>query len=325
MKYQIYRTDLDDVQSFPSPHNISQILSAGSALVRGQVYTNTPEYVVHRFEHDYMSRGRKTIFLEDQKTVENLLALKFKAKSGDNLAMPWRSFSLAPPRNTVIDGMILQPCLVFYGRDRDHQEVTENYCKYLNEDPVEVRYENTEADTAKLVIMCVGDAENTDLPNSRTDVTLSPNQILEVLNMKKFDVDEFRQAMNYHGRTRHPLSPTECKQQYYQIKIVLSLVTYNQITAGKHLRSGVPFGFVNKPKRLGMDKETYRITKKHSFKLVKAKSKKGQHIRSGFYRQLVHEKYYKTDEWKDQPRGSRWVEVAPALIGQETPHTQTTK
>jgi hypothetical protein len=109
------------------------------------------------------------------------------------------------------------------------------------------------------------------------------------------------------------LNENDKKYRHELIRTIISMLVYIQ-ASGDALTDGLPGGL-----QLTTEGQYYKVRKKQDNKTLGYSSKTpmrkvNAHYRAWHIRQLKHKKYYKSDEWKDKPRGSRFVFVSDSYV-----------
>jgi hypothetical protein len=81
-------------------------------------------------EEDYICQGRRVYIPQNKALVEMLWRSKMDVELADLDSFP-RCFSVAWPQHTVIDGVELPGCLVWFGRQREREELAKLMEKWI--------------------------------------------------------------------------------------------------------------------------------------------------------------------------------------------------
>lgn len=267
-------------------------------------------------EMNWYKTGKNVCFLESKELVDLLCNMKTEyTDNSANLSLPHKTFILALPKGVTHNGVAVRTALVTYGT---HAEILNQYKEYGIADAGQIVGTANE----KQLQIFFSDANS----QNSSYISLGKESLLRALNSD--GSDDF---VGYMGTALHKrsdgITPSKSvgEEKYKVIKLIVNLSVYLSAKS-ECLRDGLP----NKFKLpLGLEpigaNSSKHIMLPDNLKDYTPNQHKGVTFVSLKFRNLVNEKYYRCDEWKDKETGSRWVEVKPHLRGERkiTPSTIT--
>lgn len=326
-KYITYKPSIDRMRenAFESGVDFQTYINAVDETLRKTrncVLFDLPDGAIATLEYGYQ-KEKNMLFIEDQNTVDFLMNLKFKTKEGATIVPPFGSFTLSVPSGLKFNGVSIDPVLV-YADETLMPDLSLEFKEYaqLKSHNVsdEILIESRKNACLFNFVFSVHPKSKDDKSLEKSIFSIRESSLIDLLNT---DINDYDTARKIIENIAHPLSDYEVKQLLVTLRLIAALSVYNTATDGKHLRSGVPFGFSSKPKKLGLLKKEYSQLKFSSIKLKLPKCKIGETVVTGFMRNLQHEKYYRGKYAKLKPK-SRWVEVEGWVTGEANPVTQET-
>lgn len=262
-------------------------------------------------EEAFILNGRNLIFIENE-DADYLLSLKFNAEILNELPLPSECFAISTQTNLVINGLPILPVLLCTYEEK--QKAGYSLAKLF-----EQKITGNDQDSKLLFSLSVKESLAKD--SSTLNININNEQLKSII--KTNDLDQIQKIMGQQENSV-ALSESEMERMVISVKLISSLCLYNHITKNKYLVNGFPLGLSKKPKHLGLLKADLPKFSSHFFRSeFRNTGVKGHHVRSGHFRQLVSERYYK-GEYSNLPIGSRWVEVSPSVVGGGIVKTQLT-
>ena len=257
--------------SLPQKLNTFKELSANDVVLR-----NTTSR-----EIDWFNNGAPIIFFDDNELVENLYNASFDFEASSFVVRPpFSSFSMSFLDGMKINGIELENVLVTIARIEEFHKM---YSKLGNIDC------SVFPDHKEYGISVQYYEKNNQMHN---------DNFTHFSTITKTHINNEKEPLQYQGTEKLNIL----------LKLALSFCIHN--TEGDKIEEGYPLSTVKINKK-PMNKSIYKgfnsikstettEPKEAGYKIVK---------KVPFYRQLTAERYYKTDKWKDEIRGSRWIFV----------------
>lgn len=302
-QYQIYRTKISSIKrkcrklGVSFPRYLSSILSVSES--ENGIREHDP---VYGMEHAWDKNGRNIIFIEDRETVPALLNMKIKGRDIRKIPLPLPVFSIAFPTDVG-----LSPVLVKYSDSKQELESEQN--EFYEELGIKgVNFDQNDSSFSPELRLSM----HTDLDDVRYQIALKSEVIQMVMDSDTLDTSLIKCDQSDEDGKR---------TVFVILKFIIALCVYNSATNNQFLIPGVPSTF-NLKKVIKGNGESKKVTA-FKFGLSDGYTKnKSEHIRSGHFRQLWDERFYK-GEYSKLDLGSRWVYVKETLVGKATPYVQT--
>ena len=263
-------------------------------------------YSVISEEYYWRGHSQVVLFPEDTQVIERLLKAKLDIKMSSGIRMPHESFILAFPRDYKINGQPAQSCLITQlSRKRRfthmHEPFTQKYFGTSNTidetsegNGIHICYRDP-LNRAMTVRSCIPETSMTAALHAKT-----PEQWHDVLGSYDPERDS----------TIVELSTQDILYQMALIQIIMRVAVYAS-ACDSALREGYP---TIRPKHLEPKGISYTDKTLQLARTGKGDTK--EVYRSWFFRQLVHERYYR-GEHAGEPIGSRIVFVTDTVVNQK--------
>ena len=253
---------------------------------------------------------RPAIFPESKEALDQIIKTKFRVSMAEVIEPPFESFMLCFPQGYEIEGVRLPGCLVTDMRveDRINRVFKPALKQIYNKIP-----EFDQHDTERFI------AINFSVTNElKHRVCIPRDKLPEVLEAKDpQSVEKILGLLHYED----VVMPDVSRQiQFHLIKIIAALYIYAQAESDA-LTAGFPAE--NRP---NIEGGNYKRTQDFTLGSVAGTGQTpSDHYRSGHYRQLVAERFYR-NEHADKPVGSRIIWVKDTFVGKDIdPHTLNKK
>jgi hypothetical protein len=288
----------------------------GGALEQIERYQNPVMLTILANELAWSRSGRKVIFPENKGLVLDLLKSAADVKDPRGLVFPFSSFSIACPEGMEINGTAIKSSLISYMKIREVNEtlLKSMYSETKLKNRIALRFTGKDPEERIFYIIqrsSLGRPFSYCFLESDVPGIMAAKDYREGLNAISFRVDKSPDNI--------PEQEEELKEQFYAVKLACALGIYNQATDSKFLTPGLPED--GPPRQFITGGQWQKNISPSCLQAppVEKDSPRG-HVRSWFFRQLRHEKYYQK-EYKTLAPGSRWRFVRSALVGGADPHT----
>ena len=295
-------------------------------IAKNPDFINSMTFLVLAEEHDWLQYSDKPIiFPKDPALLEMIGRAKIDSK-GLQLEPLWDSYLLSFPKDYLIAGQKIDGCMITHQTFSARGDMINRLLTGSGHDPVQTYDPNIGITGRDEVIFTLTYPALFDTPGSShqqkglSRVVMSQSQMNHILSSESAE-DYGARLGNLPTRDQREFALTsEDKELQFEImKIVTKLLVYVQALGDEVLREGYPSN--TRPNIEGgviegraKDFTISSITSKSSNISV---SDKEVHYRAWHFRTLTHDKFYKTDDWKDRPRGSRVVFIKDTMVGEK--------
>jgi hypothetical protein len=278
-----------------------------------QITENPGAFLIHE---DVWRQSEKTlVYPLDERVVDSIRQGKCDLKHIESIDLFSEEFIFNFPKSYKLAGQPTCSVLVSFkqGEDLDFHYAPNMLKRFGVTKGINIQ--NTEKNTLMSVLFRRYNLVSKDLEDYSASIPWKTDYVRDYLaldedqyraknELEKIGTEEFNEADNIYVKA--------------VIRLMINLVVYVHATNRSTLESGFPNQFRS-------DKNTvFNIGPVNPICMGSKHQpdSKLPHYRTWFLRQLVNEKFYKTDEWKDKPRGSRWVFVSETNVGEKvTPKT----
>lgn len=223
------------------------------------------------------------IFLETQDLVNDLYQAKFDFENDFNVTPPYKTFAMAFPKNTIVNGVELKSALATIMTRKEFIELYGSSIMTLR-DFLCADYNDDE------LCICVNYANTNGVVDTNFAHLSKLTSILKNNSMS-------------------PLPDNGTNMLEALTKIALTLCVYNSATNGKKLLQGYPSTATSRSNKKARSK--HKAITLHSLQTGSVNDdQSGKKVihRMPHYRNLRAERYYQ-NEYKNMKRGSRWTFV----------------
>jgi hypothetical protein len=279
----------------------------GHALRENPWMRQTLEFSIYLEEYLWERDGRQVIFPESAAVVDNLMRASFDLDSCDGFSLPFRSMVVAMPAGYVHNGLKIPSFLATFARNNTPDEKLHPFLDAVKESHSDYRIDGNASER----VLVIQYRDNTD---SWAKVSIVDTDLPRILKCK--DAATFSKELGmYKGIKRGFSEYTDQDREihFFALKLVASMGVYCLATGGKRLLDGFPGATM--PKLMGHDGSTgMRLSTLQS--VVRTKESPEAHYRAWHFRQLRDDRFYR-GEHAHAPKGSRYVFVSDAMIGQK--------
>lgn len=271
-------------------------------------FHNSGSFKTSVLEHQFAKCG-ETIYIENKDVLSFILNMKIKYEDGFVVPNLFPAFSVAFTFDSSWLGYHLPGYLSSIIDTSDYSIVVQDFFNYLGFKAIP-----RNSSTHEQSIMISYGQKNKgsrfqNIPNDALKELLSADCSSKESIIKNAKLVASRhKARNYENG----LQDRDIVIGFLIAKLTINLVVYNRATDNRYLVKGLPESIINKP--MLQDEKSYshvlRIPKNKLYD-VQQNSFKTTHIRSGYFRILKHERYYRNNNFEP---GSRVVEVKPTLV-----------
>lgn len=279
-------------------------------------FTNTLDFTIMAQEYYWKGEGGNILFPDGSKMLEKLYTAKFDLEGQAGFDLPFDSFIFGIPPGFEIDGQKIPSFIVTY-MDYDIQDdcILQPFAKACGIPPLNIN-KDAGAMGNKAISIAYQDPFSPCTVHMMKSITELP-QILEASTP-----EEYEKIASYSLRKKGviKLDKRDLDLQFMIVRLIASLGVYHVATNGERLEKGFPStgAFrIEKPSSVKTSVFSYKVPGLHQKSGTVA-----EHVRGWTFRNLKDERYYR-GEFKNVPKGSRWVFVDSYAVGvSATPHTQ---
>lgn len=267
-------------------------------------------------EYGWMQSERHSIFIDSDKTIESLRRGKYSIQDFTPSLAPYESFMVCLPSKTMFHDTEIEGVLVSYYEGIDISPVALDFISHVigcdANKSIEMMRESPDFQSLKIQYTVKGEC----YPGI---ITLNPTNLRSFIDAKD--------GQDFINRIDGPImdakgNPDAVLVQYELLRVILPLMIYIKAKPDA-LQKGLPKGGIRFTGELDTSstKETLSIGKEHQYR-----GRLGEHVRTWFIRQLVHERFYK-GEYAHYKPGSRliFVDETTVNMGKNIEHTKPLK
>lgn len=286
-----------------------------------QSYSWSPQFSMYIMENRYLDSDRKVVFVDDAE-ANTLLNMRFNAKHLNALlANGCQTVMLCLKTTFKVRGIRLYSSLNVIDTaenfEKEYRKTVSQFVSGINFGQVD----KPDDILIKVATNCRDGLNNYVAINSEQLIKLMSLTLDECfVGANILDiVPSIADILLKQGDRRQDQARVQEEEEQIamllNMRLTLAYYLYNQMTENKYLVSGCP----HKRKAFTLNKYSYK-----QFAMSAEYKQKVLHLRAGHYRQLIDDRYYK-NEHANKAKGSRWVEVKPAVIGKAESFVQEVK